>query len=411
MINDEKSTEKVNKKVNKSFLDKVKRLGGELSELNEMIKNASPADRKKLEEQKVELEFQMERILLEYKLQDKGPSVEIAKQFGDLDARIKLHQKELAEKETNKYSLSSGVINSKIDGKPVNLNGYSLDTRIGLIYRHTGEVMSANDEIFEQDISNNLKKFINFLSTQFSNAELKSKYGDDWQQRVTELYTQGYKSSVNNHISKIINTIDKENNNIEQKSSPVEESSLAKENAELKEKLAAAEAKLTEKETENMSLQSQITTLKDQLTSSNQKRLEDIANVRESFEKVLANEQIRATASTIFTEVEKYTIIKALGITLNAQEHEVDESLPLIVTTEPGETIEKSAHKLMICNVLGINADLQFNNTRLKGSEFKNEEEIVNRYNTEVYNERVETNTMLEEYATMAGTPLNTRTR
>lgn len=188
-----------------SFLKERRKIERELKQTHDVSK------RDALTTALYQYDFKIERLILESDLKLKGPTEAICQKISDLDVR-EIFNREL-EKKQNEYDLSSDFIISKLTGEKIYLRGLKFSDRIELIYKHTGEHISVEDPQLLNVQKNYADIFKRSLNSIYNVVDMKKKYGDDWKEKVMELYNQGFQNATEHQIKSIEDKVDLEEKN------------------------------------------------------------------------------------------------------------------------------------------------------------------------------------------------------
>lgn len=272
----------------KKIIEKVKRIETEISFTHDANKIKS------LEYEKEQLMFVLEDIELGSQIRRYGLTESLIKQASDLGVRRTLVEKEFKQ---NEYSLSSETIVSKITGKSINIKYLSTEEKIEIIYQHTGEMITSKDPAIVNKCNISCERFISELAKKCSTKKLKTQYGENWQEKVIELYTLGYNSAFDYQVNQIVEKVEKNNNH--KHMNPVsqttvelkkENSRLIFENKELQKKIEIYSKDLKRLNEENQSLKEEISKLKKQISDMQQEHKRDMEFLKESI--VQINNQV-----------------------------------------------------------------------------------------------------------------------
>jgi len=357
-------------------LEKLSAILSKMEDIDDLILNANNDDeKKKLENQKQEYLLQVEELYLERKIRKEGYTEEVIKSCAALRAKKNLLKQQSLEEEKKeeqeKYNLSSEYIVSNKTGETIGVKYMNLSEKIETIYEHTGQIISSQDSVINKYRDDSCAEFISFLERTNKKSELKEKYGDNWKERVAELYTQGYNDAMQRHIEKIVEKVDNKNNTktvstTEKKEESVEV--LQQENEQLKTELSEAHTRIEE-------LVEEISNIKQENKDTLQASRDALANMV----KTNANSEIEFE----YTPYEKQKIVQALGIRFEYDETKrngvgIDNDFKLIVDEET--SIEQTARQMMICKNLGISVTATFNDHVLSNQDFVDEKQVVDGY-------------------------------
>ena len=247
-----------------------------------------------LEYEQQQLRLSLQGMEIASQIRKYGATEELIKKASELGVRRTLSEKELKQ---NEYNLSSETIVSKITGKPINIKYLSVEEKIEIIYKHTGEVITSQDPIIVNKCQNSCERFISELSKKYSTRKLKAQYGENWKDKVMELYTSGYNSAFDYQANQIVEKVEKNNNH--KHMNPVsqttvelkkENSRLIFENKELQKKIEIYSKDLKRLNEENQSLKEEIAKLKKQISDMQQEHKRDMEFLKESI--VQINNQV-----------------------------------------------------------------------------------------------------------------------
>lgn len=254
-----------------------------------------------LEYEQQQLKLNLQGMEISSLIRKYGVTEELIKRASELGVRRTLSEKELKQ---NEYDLSSETIISKITGKPINIKYLSVEEKIEVIYKHTGEVITSQDPIIINKCQNSCERFISELSERYSTRKLKAQYGENWKDKVMELYTSGYNSAFDYQTNQIIEKVEN-NNKQEQRQQEVkstsnsttevkaQNSSLRKENEELRQTITIYRRDIERLNEENQNLREEITRLKQQIADMQQEHKRDMEFLKESI--VQINHQVSST--------------------------------------------------------------------------------------------------------------------
>lgn len=174
-----------------------------------IVENNNVSDQQKKRELTEKI-IEIEKKLILYRdeqLKQGLISDDLIRFFAQFDAYQGLSKEENEKQENelipNKYNLSSDYIISELTGETISLVGFSLSTKIELIYEHTGEVMLSDDKVIIQKRNNSFNRFIKAMEQNGGVDRFKELYGDNWMEEVEKRYKSGYTTAIENHIDHI----------------------------------------------------------------------------------------------------------------------------------------------------------------------------------------------------------------
>ena len=92
-----------------------------------------------------------------------------------------------AEKEENRYNLSSEfVVSNKTDEK-IGIKYMNMSEKIRTIYEHTGEIVSCQDPVVLNYKNNSCAAFVQYLVSSRVKNEMIKRLGPDWKQKIEQL--------------------------------------------------------------------------------------------------------------------------------------------------------------------------------------------------------------------------------
>ena len=115
------------------------------------------------------------------------------------------------QNEKPKYDLSSQYVISELNGEKISLIGFSISSKIQLIYEHTGQTVSSQDKCIIEKATESYQKFIKNLEITGGYKRYEKKYGSDWKNEVAKFYFAGYDRVVQQHIEYVVENINSKN--------------------------------------------------------------------------------------------------------------------------------------------------------------------------------------------------------
>lgn len=374
------------------MLKEIKKMNSLIDELNQiedsLKHNLSVAERKKIEDKKNLIIFDIKNISLRQKMYNQGISAELIKEFAILETERLISSETELEEEKNKYNLSSKYIVSAKTGETIGIKYMKISEKIETIYEHTGEIISCHDSVILNYRDNACNNFLLGLSRK-EKRRLKDKYGDDWKEKAEQIYKSAYDEAMNYHIEKTVKKIDKRNEEKFNKQQQEKNIRIEEENNKLTEELKSAKEKTGELSRENQALKKELDVahLKiEELVQQISKVQKNNKDNLEEYRDTLVNAVQRNSKDTNvfeYTPEEKTKILGALGIQFEYDETKnhgigIDNDYKLLVMD--GIPIEQTARQMMICKNLGIRVSVNFNENELSNVSFENEQQVVDAY-------------------------------
>lgn len=330
---------------------KIKMVCDELDKIHDLHKN--PLDENEVREiimQEKPLLLQLDRIFAERKMYTNGLTEEVIKMFADIDAREEMMRKPPKE---NEYNLSSQYIISNKDGSRINVGYLPPFEKIEVIYENTGEIMNVNDSVLHSGMLNRFDAFIKEILSKEQAEKYIEKYGENWKDKLFELYSEGYVNSTKKQIEEIVSSVDERNKMNVQQSKPDEKITPELENEQLKNKIAELEMLIGNMREENKETLETVKNSFLQLSSEKQK---------DDFE---------------FTFDEKTAMLNAVGIQLSVVEDKKRNTFGFSLIQDADEPMEVTARKMMICKWFDIETKGVVNGLEVNNKDFDNAQEII----------------------------------